>query len=93
VTTNAGAMLIRRDAFMRVGGFSKEAILPEFLEWFGRAQKAGLRFRMLPDMIMKRRIHTTNMGQEQRHEVTADYARVLKKMLDRRRQQQKPETG
>jgi glycosyltransferase involved in cell wall biosynthesis len=83
-----GAMLIRRDAFMRVGRFSN-AVVAEFFEWFGRAQDAGLRFRMLPDVFMKRRIHATNTVRQLRQEVTSDYAHVLKKMLDRRRQQPK----
>ena len=88
-----GAMLIRRESFFRVGLFSTEFRVGEFMDWYARATEAGLVFQQSPDVVLRRRIHTTNMGISQRH-ARGDYARVVKAALDRRRQaagRQKPE--
>ena len=85
---HAGAMLIKREAFLRVGLFKSDLQLAEFVDWYARAMELGLKSLMLPDMVMKRRIHQTNQGTRHR-EARGDYVRVLKASLDRRRRQEK----
>jgi glycosyltransferase involved in cell wall biosynthesis len=79
-----GTMLIRRAAFDRVGSFSSEWRLGEFVDWYARAIDAGLSSAMLPDVLLLRRVHADNMGLRQRAD-QGEYARVIKSMLDRRR--------
>ena len=79
-----GTMLIRRVAYGRVGPFSPEWRLGEFIDWYGRAVDGGLLSVMLPEVALLRRIHADNMGVRRRGE-QIEYARVLKAMLDRRR--------
>ncbi len=79
-----GTMLVRREAFFRVGEFKSEWKLGEFIDWYARATELELRSLCLPDLLLWRRIHTTNTGVLQRHSRT-DYAKVLKAALDRRR--------
>jgi glycosyltransferase involved in cell wall biosynthesis len=81
---HVGTMLIRRDAFFRVGSFRTDLEVGEFIDWHARATEMGLRSQMLPDVVMKRRIHTNNMMQRERGSQT-DYVRILKASLDRRR--------
>ena len=83
-----GAMLIKREAFLRVGFFKTDLQLAEFVDWYARATELGLRSFMLPEVVMKRRIHQTNQGTRYR-EARGDYLRVLKASLDRRRKQEK----
>ena len=78
-----GTMLIRRDAFARVGAFT-DWQLGEFVEWYARAVDRGLVLLMLPDVLLLRRVHDANTGVTLRHE-RLEYARVLKAILDRRR--------
>jgi glycosyltransferase involved in cell wall biosynthesis len=78
-----GTMLIRREALERVGPFTDWPV-GEFIEWYGRAVDAGVATAMLPDLVLLRRVHESNVGLERRDERDA-YARVLKSMLDRRR--------
>ena len=80
----AGTMLIRRDAFHQVGGFETNWELGEFLDWYARARDLGLKSFMLPEVVMKRRLHKSNLGSIKRDN-RVDYVRVLKSVLDRRR--------
>lgn len=79
-----GTMLIKRDAFLRVGKFQGDWKVGEFIDWYARAVELGIRSLVLPDLFLWRRIHDSNQGVRERQSVT-DYARVLKAKLDRRR--------
>ncbi len=81
---STGAMLARRDVFARVGPFDSGYRIGEFVDWYSRAAHLGLRTQMLPEVVMRRRIHDTNMGLRERHH-QKDYLRLLKAGLDRRR--------
>jgi len=80
----ASTLLIQREAFWRVGPFSNEYQVGEFVEWYGRAQDAGLRAWVAPETLVWRRQHANNTTRRQRDR-RQDYARLLKATLDRRR--------
>jgi len=80
----AGTMLIKRDAFSRVGKFQGDLKVGEFIDWYARAVELQIRSLVLPDLFLWRRIHDSNQGVRERQSVS-DYARVLKASLDRRR--------
>jgi glycosyltransferase involved in cell wall biosynthesis len=80
----SGTMLIRRQAFCRAGRFDCRLQVGQFLAWYMTADDKGLSGRMLPDIMLKRRWHTANMGIVER-ESRSEYARILKASLDRRR--------
>ena len=81
-----GTMLIKRDAFDRVGKFQGDWKVGEFIDWYARAVELQIRSVVLPDLLLWRRIHDSNQGVRERQSVS-DYARVLKAKLDRRRSQ------
>jgi glycosyltransferase involved in cell wall biosynthesis len=78
-------LLMARETFFHIGPFTTHWEVGEFMDWYARAQEAGLKTAMLPEVVSLRRLHTTNQGVSKRDE-RADYARVLKAALDRRRQ-------
>lgn len=78
------AVMIRRDAFKRVGPFETSMRMGEFVSWYLRATEMGLRMLMLEELVAWRRLHKTNTGILQRQALT-DYVRILKASLDRRR--------
>jgi GT2 family glycosyltransferase len=80
----ANLMLIRRAAFERVGAFSEHLSVGVTVDWFARAQEAGLRTHMLPGVVLERRLHDQNNGLRNADK-RAQYAHVLKAALDRRR--------
>jgi glycosyltransferase involved in cell wall biosynthesis len=79
-----GAMLIRRCSFMAVGQFAVNLQVGEFIDWYARAVDKGLTGAVLPDTVLRRRIHLANTTIRQRAAQT-DYLKVLKASLDRRR--------
>lgn len=80
----AGTMLIKIDAFSRVGNFQGDWKVGEFIDWYARAVELQIRSLVLPDLMLWRRIHDSNQGVRERQSMS-DYARVLKASLDRRR--------
>jgi len=55
-------MLIRREAMERAGRFSTELKVAEFVEWYSRVHDDGLREEMLGDVVLRRRLHLTNIA-------------------------------
>ena len=81
---HVGAMLITREAFLRVGPFGTNFQIAEFIDWYARSKELGLNSLMLPDIVMRRRIHLNNQSFLKRtHRL--EYIRVLKASLDRER--------
>lgn len=80
----SGTILLKRDAFLRVGRFETNWQMGEFISWYLRATDLGLSMKILPDLVTWRRLHQTNQGVRQRQAVT-DYVRILKASLDQRR--------
>jgi len=82
--TTAVAMLIRRSAFERVGGYDESGAIGENLDWYWRARDLGLVERMLPETLVRRRIHASNMGLLRASE-RGSYVGIIKAALARRR--------
>ena len=81
----SSAMLIRREAFDRVGIFDEDRSISPEVDWFLRAKEAGLRVAMLPCVVYRRRIHTTNHNVTDSREGNRARLLALKRSLDRRR--------
>lgn len=80
-----GAMVIRRAAFDEVGSFDAALSAAPILDWWQRAEDAGLRHRMLDAVVLRRRIHASNHTHTLGGALRSEYARMLKQGLDRRR--------
>lgn len=78
------AMLLKRATFDRVGSFNTAYTIGEFIDWFARAQELGLRPVVLPDVVLWRRLHADNLS-TRAADHRADFARILKAAMDRRR--------
>lgn len=79
-----GSMLARRESFARVGPFAEERSMGDFLDWYGRATLANLRMLMLPDILVRRRLHSANFQRTHKH-LRRQNLLALKQLLDRRR--------
>lgn len=79
---HAGCLVIKRESFLLAGPFNVNWRVGEFIDWYLKATEAGLRSFTLPEVVMKRRIHTDNMVIRERKSQT-DYVRILKASLDR----------
>jgi glycosyltransferase involved in cell wall biosynthesis len=79
-----GSMLARRGSFERVGPFAEERKMGDFLDWYGRATLGNLNMLMLPETLVRRRIHLANFQRTHKH-LRRENLLVLKKLLDLRR--------
>jgi len=75
-------MLVRRASFFRVGYFS--AAIGEALDWALRARELGLNSWVLPDVVLRRRLHSANAARLTPR-ARREYVRYMKASLDRRR--------
>jgi glycosyltransferase involved in cell wall biosynthesis len=82
VACNAGGMLGRRKAMDSLGLFPTNRGMPEFVPWFARANDAGMAHAILPEVLLRRRVHLTNtvLGNFRQ-----GYTRMLKQRLDQKR--------
>lgn len=80
----AGAMLIRKAEFLKVGPFDESLRIGEFMDWLSRATRLGFTEHVLDTVVLRRRIHGRNTTTLQRKS-NADYLTVLKAHLDRNR--------
>ncbi len=78
------AMLIKRQSFFKVGLFETEWKVGAEMSWFLRANEIPLRLKILPETLLRRRIHTSNKGIINR-EFLSQRAKIIKASLDRRR--------
>lgn len=81
-------MMIRRQAFDRIGNFAEYFRYIDLFEWYSRAIDGDLRIHMLPDLLALRRLHTANTGVRSRASQQSEYLIALKLALDRRRNKQ-----
>ncbi len=79
------AMVVRKTSFAKVGPFDTQLSVGEFIDWYSRAEERGLCTEIIPHLVLRRRLHTTNQGQTKREDYAKDYLRILKARLDRKR--------
>ncbi len=84
---HCGTMLIKRDAFNRVGLFETQLEIGEFVSWFMRAKELELSIKVIPELVMRRRIHGANTV-IQKHQSVNNFTHIIKRSLDRRRKNQ-----
>jgi len=79
-------LVIRKSNFDRVGPFDESLATGEFIEWSSRASDLGIKTLLVPDVVCRRRLHRNNMGRGGAAVHGSGYLRMLKRVLDRRRQ-------
>jgi glycosyltransferase involved in cell wall biosynthesis len=81
------SLMVRREAFERVGVFDSSKVPIDDTDWFVRALDAGIGYLHLDQVLVRRRIHDSNLTGQVRGTPrgTALMARVLHDSLKRRR--------
>ena len=82
--TAPNLMLVRRASFERVGPFTTAVRVGVTVDWFARAAEAGLRYSILPDVVLERRLHTQNNGLRESAS-RSQYLEVIRQAMERRR--------
>ena len=89
-------LLARGRTFEKVGGFNAALRLGDTTDWFLRASECGAVMELLPDVLMYRRIHGSNIsigpqGGAMNSSMQNSVLQVMKASLDRRRAQSRAE--
>lgn len=79
-----GAMIMKRKSFLKVGPFPTRWTIGGHLEWWTRVDDVGLRGKIVPEVVLLRRIHERNLGRTA-PEPMRDYLNVLHSIVNRRR--------
>jgi glycosyltransferase involved in cell wall biosynthesis len=79
----ASGLLARKEIFVKTGAYETNLRVGEFVSWVGRAQELGLRYDIVPEVLLHRRVHAGNSVRDKASKI--DYVRLLKRQLDRRR--------
>lgn len=74
-------LLIRREAFHRIGPFDPAFHRINAIEWLWRARRLALPMQILPQVVAWRRIHGANMSICERPQIHAEYFRLLRQQL------------
>lgn len=80
----ASTMMVSRVVFFRIGLFDTQWQFGEWPDWYIQAVENGFHIKVLPELLVYRRLHQTNKGVVQRH-LFKEYPKMLKASLDRRR--------
>ncbi len=78
-------LLAKRTLFDAVGSFNTELVLGDDNEWFLRAFDFGAVRELLPDVLVYRRLHPSNMSRQLLSDIPDALVQIVKMTLDRRR--------
>jgi glycosyltransferase involved in cell wall biosynthesis len=77
-------MLVRREIMDRIGILDESFLSGEDQEWFLRAEDAGVVLEMLPEVLLRRRLHPDNLTRRLASEVQKNLVRLAKLNIERR---------
>jgi len=83
-TMIVGALVARRSAFEAVGDFDTGYRHANDSDWFFRAREAGMPWIVLPEVLLYRRLHDSNLSYETRA-MASELLRAVKSSIDRTR--------
>jgi len=77
-------MIARPAAFARVGGFDPALAVGGDTDWFARARDAGLKMALLPEVLLRKRVHGANTSLAD-PQINGQLLTVLRDSLARKR--------
>lgn len=77
---HVGALLIRRSAFQHVGVFDDRWRQADFVAWWARVRRLGLCHIVLPEIVLRRRLHANNLTRREK-EGRQEYLAMLREHM------------
>jgi glycosyltransferase involved in cell wall biosynthesis len=84
-----GTLLARTEVFRQVGGFDEAMDIGEDIDWLMRASDAGFRHELLPDVVLRHRLHSSNASYRLA-DSTAATLRIARRSAARKRRSRDP---
>ncbi|MEA2458498.1 MAG: hypothetical protein QOC95_1470 [Thermoleophilaceae bacterium] len=85
VANMPSALLTRRSVFDAIGNFPTDFEIASDIEWFARLKDSGLRRVVVPEALVKKRVHDTNLSYFAAGEMPRELLRVLRDSVARQR--------
>ena len=79
-----GTLVVRRTVFEQVGGFATGYSAANDSDWFFRAKAAEIPMIVVPELLLRKRIHEANDSGRAK-EILSELLKVVKTSLDRQR--------
>jgi glycosyltransferase involved in cell wall biosynthesis len=79
------SMVAHKTIFDKIGGFNPRYRIGEDLDWITRAKDAGIPMVILPEILLQRRIHNSNISFRQPQASITNRFQILKESIDRKR--------
>ena len=76
-----GAILIKKEAFDKIGLFNEAVQTGEIIEWQSKMDSNGLKIKKIDFVSTMRRIHSTNFGKTHQNTEFKNYAAILRAKL------------
>jgi glycosyltransferase involved in cell wall biosynthesis len=85
VANMPSALLIRRSAFGAVGPFRTDYTIANDIEWFARAKDLPLRLATLPEVLVRKRVHSRNLSYTAARDLSRELLDLLRESVARSR--------
>ncbi|PIZ04604.1 MAG: glycosyltransferase family 2 protein [Gammaproteobacteria bacterium CG_4_10_14_0_8_um_filter_38_16] len=79
----AASCLLSKKCAEKIGAFNEAQKMGSFIEWFMRAKEKNLKYTLLQNEVLHRRIHANNMSHLSKN-AAHDYLQLIKSTLRRR---------
>jgi glycosyltransferase involved in cell wall biosynthesis len=79
-----GTLVVRRSAFEKIGNFATGYSAANDSDWFFRAKAAEMPMAVMPELLLRKRIHEANDSARAK-EILSELLKVVKTSLDRQR--------
>ncbi len=79
-----GVLMVRRETWLRVGGFNAELTFGEDTDWLIRASQAKIPMVQLPEVLVHSRLHGDNLMSQISKRRTINLAHILRDAIRRR---------
>jgi len=78
-------LMARRSVFAAIGGFDTSLAHANKTEWFVRARASRIESEVIPEVLVRRRLHDANQSQRYAQRSIDEYLTLVKGSLDRAR--------
>jgi glycosyltransferase involved in cell wall biosynthesis len=80
-----GTLLVRREVFDRVGYFDEAYRVAMDVDWFARVKDAGLELGAVPDVVLIKRFHPSNLSHSEPDAYRREMVRAMRDSAARQR--------
>jgi glycosyltransferase involved in cell wall biosynthesis len=80
-----GVLLTRRRTFERLGVFEESYRIAVDIDWFARLKDSGLGLAVVPELVLEKRVHGSNLSHSDQDRLASELTRVMHASVVRQR--------